>query len=83
VKPEQLPGKWVWVEVGMPILYRSNEGTSPVVKHDRVVRIERIEPATAGRPALAIWSDAEGTYGVDVDQVRNNTMNMPAWGTHG
>ena len=78
----ELPG-WVWVEAGMPILFRSNEEASPTVKHDRVVRIERIEPATAERPALAIWSDAEGTYGVDVDRVRDKSMIVSIWNTHG
>jgi hypothetical protein len=60
----------------MPLLLRSG-GDSPVeVEHDRVVKIERIEPPTGARPPLAIWSDTEGSYGVDVDLVRHKVMSL-------
>lgn len=80
MKIEELQGEWVWVSAGSPMLFRSAGGGPSRVRHDRIVKVERIEPATATRPALAIWADAEGEYGVEARLVLNDVMNLPPSG---
>ena len=80
MKVSELAGQWVWVEAGMPVLFATPNDGPGEVGHDHIVRVERIEPATTTRPALAIWSDAEGTYGVDVDRVRHSVVSLPPSG---
>ena len=76
MKIADLAGQWVWLDAGTPVLYRSRGEPQPIASHI-VVRVVRIEPPTAIRPALAIWSDAEGEYGVEARRVTNQVMSLP------
>ncbi len=75
MRVEQLPGQWVYVTKGSPMLLRSRGDGPATVRRDLVVRVERIEPPMATRPALAIWSDHEGEYGVDARLVVINVVS--------
>lgn len=81
MKPDDLVGQWVWVDAGMPFLFIADGVRTSSVRHYHFVRIERVEPATATTPAIAIWSDAEGTYGVDAEKVRNNVASLAPSGS--
>ena len=75
MKIDELPGQWVWVDKGMALLFKSDPSRI-AVRHYRVVRIEGVEPASGSTPATAIWSDADGSYGVEAERLLGNVMNI-------
>lgn len=81
-------GDWILVEAGLPILYRSEPDAPTAVRHDRVVRVDRVEPASDTTPELVIYTDGDGSYGVDRERVagkvvsdtlRGSTAVLAAW----
>src|SRR5512138_659852 len=80
MKIEELPSQWVWLEPGTPILFHADRRAPDLVAEHLVVRIDRIGPAEADRPALAIWSDDRGEHGVEARRVTNQVMSLPPSG---
>jgi hypothetical protein len=81
VKIDELPGQWVWIRAGSPLLFRSRADLPLTVPHDRVVKVERIQPSNETTPALAIWADTEGEYGVEARLVRGEVMSLAPSGS--
>jgi len=81
MKIQSFVDEWVWVEIGMPILYRSIADGPTSVRHDQIVKIERVEPATEIMPALAIWTDGDGSYGVDVKRINGKVVSTSLRGS--
>lgn len=75
-----LPGQWVWLNAGTPVLYRSRDAGPAEIAQHQVVKVERIAPPEGTLPALAIWSDHEGEYGVEARRVTNQVMSLPPSG---
>jgi hypothetical protein len=81
VKIRELPGQWVWITAGTPVLFRSRSDLPSTVRHDRVVKVDRIEPSTEVTPDLVIWADTEGEHGVEARLVRNDVVSLSPSGT--
>ena len=81
MKIAELPGQWVWVTTGDPILFRSRADLPSTVPHDRIVRIERIIEATDTQPPIAVWSDTEGEYGIEARLAGREVVSLPPSGS--
>jgi hypothetical protein len=80
MKFEDLPGQYVWLDPGTPIMITTNRDAPDSIARSIVVRIDRVTEPTDALPALAIWSDAEGEHGVEVDRVASHVMSLPPAG---
>lgn len=80
MRVSQLPGQFVWLDTGTPILYTTDPAAPERIERGIVVRIERVSEPTATRPALAIWSDAEGEHGVEARRAAREPMSLPLSG---
>lgn len=77
---KDLPGQWVWLDAGTPILFHDDPAAPDVVASDLVVRVERISPAAGGRPAMIIGNDDRGEHGIEARRVSNQLMSLPPSG---
>jgi len=80
VKIEDLPGQFVWVARGTPLLFSSSPGAPDRVVHEVVVKVDRVTHPTDALPALAIWSGADGERGVEARRVASQVMSLPPSG---
>jgi hypothetical protein len=80
MKVADLPGQFVWLDTENPILVATDPDAPDRVARSIVVRIDRVTEPTDSLPALAIWSDAEGEYGVEADLVADHVVSLPPAG---
>lgn len=75
-----LPGQSVAIDPGTPVLSDSRRDTPHPQAHYIVVRIDRISDPEGDIPALAMWHDADGEYGVEAKRVADHVMSLPPAG---
>jgi len=80
MKIEQLPGQYVWIETGTPIVHDTTGRAPRPLTRYQIVLIDRVTSPTDTRPQLAIWRDAEGEYGVEARSVVRHVMSLPPSG---
>jgi hypothetical protein len=80
MKAADLPGQSVAIDPGTPVLFDTRRETPHEQGHYIVVRIDRVTEPNGETPALAVWHDADGEYGVEAKRVADHVMSLPPSG---